>query len=63
MSNYIDAYQETIPKVRKHQSKLGAKMCFRVKFVEIEVMIDSCRKWYGEFDKKEGIARVALTYI
>ncbi len=44
-------YQETIPKVRKHKSELRSKTGCRVEFVEIEVMIDSCRKPYGEFEK------------
>ncbi len=34
--------------VGKHRSELGAKTGFTVEFVKIEVMIDSCRKWYGE---------------
>ncbi len=32
-------YQETIPKVRKHKSELGAKTGFRVEFVEIDVIL------------------------
>ncbi len=46
-----DVYWETIPKVGKHRSEQGAKTGYRVEFVKIEVMINSCRKWYGEFEK------------
>ncbi len=42
---------ETIPKVRKYKSELRAKTSFRVKFGEIEVMIDSCRNQFIEFEK------------
>ncbi len=40
-----DIYWETIPKVGKDKSELGAKTGFRVEVIEIEVMIDFCIKW------------------
>ncbi len=44
-------YRETIAKVRKHKSELGAKTDFTFEFVKVEVMIDSCKKQYREFEK------------
>ncbi len=46
-----DPYQKVIPEVGKHESELREKTGFRVEFVKIEVMIDSCRKQYGEYEK------------